>query len=140
MAKAQIVLGEVGMNVAQTDLWTNASPTTAISAQTDITLSDSLSNYDYIKVDYATYTNSSAKECSLVISVDDFQKGTLSANSPLLSLCSLNAQVDGSYSRALIYKNETTITIDKAYQDGSASNNGNFSIPLKIIGLKGLTL
>ena len=129
-----------GVSVAQTDLWTNESPTTAINNATDITLSDSISNYDYLKFDFATYTNSSAKESSLIISVDDFKKGTISAYNPLITLVSVVSAGNGSINRAILYKNDTTITIDKGYYSGATGNEGAYSIPLKIIGLKGLTL
>ena len=43
--------GGGGGMLEETVLWTNPSPTSDFAAQT-VTLSDSISNYDYIKFEY----------------------------------------------------------------------------------------
>ena len=113
-------------------LWENSSPTTAFADQV-VTLSDSIKNYDEIKVEYAYATNNSAKQ-SEYISVSDLL---------------LTANADGKYSfsigcttysywyvRVIYYTSDTELHISTCCRVSGNSNDNTTIIPLKIIGIK----
>ena len=98
----------------ETTLWTNNAPTSAFAAQT-ITLSDSIDNYDYIKIS-AVYSTASNTLATAMMSVADFKNCTDYATGkgiPQFAVC-LN---DGSGTpiariRRCSYLSSTQVKID----------------------------
>ena len=114
----------------ETVLWTNSAPTANFTAQ-DVTLSQSLANFDYVKVQYAkTKDKTSAVQMSVIISYSDFLHTISSEDSGRL------AGVLYYYStyRGFRYVSNTSIHFGGATSGGTAYNN--YCIPTKISGLK----
>lgn len=114
----------------ETTLWTNSAPSTAFLTTT-VTLSDDITNYDYIKV-VGNSSTSDTKKTYAMISVDDFLL-TASTVQPII--------IQGDVSttrgaRSVQYATNTTVLIDDAYAVGGSGKNNGAAIPVQIIGIK----
>lgn len=126
-----------GGGLTETTLWTNPSPTSAMTSGTLITLSDDYTNYDYLKFTYRVSTTIDT-EWDVVIpkdSVTDAIYGLTNNNRISLSY------YGSSYLtiRVLGRSNSTTARDFKATdsrQWGGAGTSTTFNIPTKISGLK----
>jgi hypothetical protein len=123
-----------------TTLWTNANPTAEYSGG-DVTLSDDINNYDYIKIKAAlnngTWSNILS---SFSIEVSEFIK-SLSDNSGYInSIAGRHLTTTTiNYSRFVQYKGATTVNISQCIMTTGTTSiavrNGAM-IPLQIIGCK----
>ena len=128
--------GGGGGRYKETSLWTNPNPTTAISSALTVTLSDSVDNYDYIKLWYR-YSTADATAYSMIYTKDAFkqcQQGTFKA--PIVGFT--EQATDGSlYARQAYYVSTTSVKFGGAcYLLGSSSTDSTKSIPIEVVGIK----
>lgn len=125
---------DTGKMFAETTLWTNSSPTSAFAGQT-VNLSESIDNYDYIKVKFK-YANGYDIFSTPIVLVSDFK--TYQANSQR-SGAGMGGIFDASnnmYSRCYWYVNNTSVQFSAAYRLNSTTQYNDNLIPIEISGLK----
>lgn len=133
MAYIPCIIGEGSTGYTETSLWTNSAPTSAFAAQT-VTLSDSISNYKYIKIKYRV-SNSNSETSSVIMSVEDL-KNTDTFDSTGLTYGSMSG--NGYKVRDYYYVNDTSISFTAGYQINYVATDNNSCIPLEITGLNKL--
>ena len=132
--------GGGGGRYNETSLWTNPSPTSDFAGQ-EVTLSDSIENYKYIKINFAYATSYNTGKCntSVVFSVDDFKNMTYSTNDRHnIGALSVQNQSNTAYNRILFYVSNTAVRFGTCYQQGTNTASNANSIPLEILGLNEL--
>lgn len=133
--------GGGGGKYTETSLWTNPSPTSDFAGGQNVTLSDSISNYKYIKINFAYAASYNTGKCntSIVISTDDFKDMTYNTNDRRngVSLSCQNTS-NTAYSRMAIYISDTTVRFGTCYQVPTNTTANANCIPLEILGLNEL--
>lgn len=126
--------GGGGAKQTETVLWTNSSPTSNFADQ-NVTLSDSMSNYDYLKFTYKKATNN-ATSTSAVFSVSDVKNF---ADESVYGQIGGESATDWYMSRMLWYVSDTSVKISTAWGLNRANSaNNSYIIPLSIIGIKNM--
>ena len=122
-----------GEHYEETVLWTNSNPT---SNQGDVTieLSDSMSNYDYIKFVVRRATSDSS-ETEDIYSVSDVRKSTGVNGTWYICLMSFVSGT-GTYCRRIQYISDTSIKALTPYVVGSSASGVDATILIKVVGLK----
>ena len=124
----------MGKGYTETVLWQNPSPTSEFVSG-NVTLSDSLSNYKYIKIKARAATTNETIWSTIYL-VDDFktfaQNSTVSGCGHIAIMNANNAR----RSRGLVYVDDTTVNFKVAYEDGNSTLLNTTVIPLQIIGIK----
>lgn len=120
-----------GKNFDETVLWTNANPTSSYVA-TDITLSDDVDNYDYIKF-VCRYSTSSNVTLSELCTLADF-KSTLNTASNNMRFAVASIATSSFAARCLSYISDTSARISAAFT-ASGTDNSRI-IPLSVVGCK----
>lgn len=115
----------------ETVLWTNPNPSSVFAAQT-ITLSDSLNNYDEIKVVYKE-VYSAVKTKEFTIKISDWLRSDYGNTSFIFGIYSYT---NYAWCRQFTYSTTTSISVSTCYRLNNQSNNGNCSVPIKVIGIK----
>ena len=82
----------------ETVLWTNNSPTSTFANQT-VTLSDNISDYDYLCFEYRSTTGSSAKTSKVFVKTTDFITAGSGANTCQLGTYARNSRRGRLYRR-----------------------------------------
>ena len=144
MAKTEIILG--GGSLKRTLLWERNSsyssqefPYTSGSESNDVSLSDSIQNYDFIELLYRASTNTSSA-VSVIIPVNAFtQCGTAATDQrPKYAISGRDtALVSATLVRGVTYNDNTSITISNAFKMNSSGTDNRIAVPTKIYGLKG---
>ena len=125
--------GSGGSSPVETTLWENSSPTSSMTAQT-ITLSDDITNYDYLKVEYRQTTSVDTRS-TLVFTVNDFIiNGVYTEVSPKFTLGLRGSSANQA--RPICYATNTTIYLQNCYAIGATNSASVSCIPLKISGVK----
>ena len=124
---------QVTVNIAATEtrLWTNNAPTSAFAGQ-DVTLSEDMDNFDYLKFTYRVSTADSTA-VSILVSISDIKTSTSSSNSKTW-LASMASSI--GYGRRLWYVSNTSIHVDTAYILNNVGSDTNVVIPTSIVGCK----
>lgn len=117
----------------ETVLWTNSAPTSAFASQ-NVTLSDGMSNYKYLKLKWKNI-NSGDQIGELIVPVDNFKSQSVSPNYNNFSGMFTTAS---SYARGWVYLSDTQITFGNCYTLAGTTQNSNYCIPLEITGLNKL--
>ena len=126
--------GGGGAKQTETVLWTNSSPTSNFADQ-NVTLSDSMSNYDYLKFTYKKATNN-ATSTSAIFSVSDVKNF---ADESVYGQIGGESATDWYMSRMLWYVSDTSVKISTAWGLNRANSaNNSYIIPLSIIGIKNI--
>ena len=132
--------GGGGAKLVETVLWTNSAPTSQFGAQ-EITLSDSIDNYDYIAIRYACNNSnqtgaSVSDDISLVSNVKNWGYNT----STYHNLGNLGSEISNNniYCRSVFYISTTSLRFANAYQVGTATSANAACIPLAVIGIKNM--
>lgn len=116
--------------MTETTLWTNSSPTTSFSAQA-VTLSQSMANFDYIKIQYAKTKDKTGEfQPSIIVSYADFLHTKSSEDSGRIKAV---LYYYDTY-RRFYYVSDTSIQFNQA-TSGSTSYP-SYNVPIKISGLK----
>lgn len=112
----------------ETELWQNSAPTASFSAQS-VTLSDDITNYDYIRV-YWRYSTSDTTESSELMSVSDFQQSETTGKPNM----AIGVRTSSPTKRGVNFMSNTSVGFASAVSDAGNVANGN-AIPTKITGL-----
>lgn len=126
-----------GGSATETVLWTNPDSTVNFAAQ-NVTLSDSISNYDYIKIKYrgtplVDYYSSAIIEVSeLKKLLDSTTRGEFTV------FVGVAPYYTNTYSmaRGVKYVDDTTLYFRTAQSLGANGTSNVYAIPTEIIGLK----
>ena len=121
-----------GGELTETTIWTNSSPTSTFP-DTTITLSDSISNYKFLKIKFRKATTAS-DETSVMFDCDDFTEQIINTNKSVTCIAFVGTSV--TYARRIGYVDDTHIHIDKNIQINGQATTTNYNIPVEIIGLK----
>lgn len=135
--------GGGGAKQEETVLWTNSNPTDSSGfANQDVTLSDSLTDYDYVKIRYAYAYNDTGSTFESVYSVSEFVKTSAPVTFGFSGCTNVTHRSNSYfYDRRIIYKTATSITFGSCmgYKASTAAAVSNiFNIPLSIIGIKNM--
>lgn len=120
-----------GKNFDETTLWTNSNPTSSYVA-TDITLSDDVNNYDYIKF-VCRFSTSSNVTLSELCTLADF-KSTLNTTSNNMRFAVASITTSLFAARCLSYLSDISARISAAFT-ASGTDNSRI-IPLSVVGCK----
>lgn len=124
--------------MSETTLWTNSAPSSDFAAQT-VTLSDSIQNYDYIKVYIAFAKDALTSVWSELMPISDFLNTVVVSGRGrgVVGLCEVSASSYIRY-RNMYYETDTTIRFSNAntVQNSSAGQTNNCLIPLRVVGCK----
>lgn len=126
-----------GGKMAETILWTNANPTSNMGTTT-ITLSQGLSNFKYLKIEFNYMTSSSSIIFdSGLFPTDAFKNVTQAAAKQALLLARNDGTVGGRiYARSIRYISDTSIGVSIPYVlNDTTSLPTSYLIPTKIIGV-----
>lgn len=117
-----------GKRFDETTLWTNANPTSSF-AQQNITLSDSISNYDYVRIYFRASTTNSAEK-SIIFPVSEISDNN---NAFGAKFSGFNNTTERVWAKA----SDTSFTIYLAYQLQQAAQTASSTvvIPTKITGI-----
>lgn len=115
----------------ETTLWENSSPTASFSGQA-VTLSDDITNYDYVRI-YWNNNTSSSENASIIVPTDIMAMSGAVAGSIQITLGS-RTSVDNRV-RIVRYSSDTDLIIGDNRSVGEAGGNNNGIIPIKITGL-----
>ena len=117
---------------SETTLWTNSSPTSSFAAQ-DVTLSQSFTNFDYIKINWrATKSNTTA--ASMIVPPSVLQNSSATANSNNVEFGTHTGSTVRA--RSIRYSSNTKLSISTAYNVNTSGNSTDYAIPTSIVGLK----
>lgn len=122
--------GGGNLTPTETVLWTNNSPNTDPGSQ-NITLSESLDNFDYIKFKWNAFTNNSTDTGQALDEVAHFKTTNAKCR---IGMEGTNGTNNGV--RELTYVDATTITISGGHPIGGTGGFSGVSIPTQIIGIK----
>lgn len=129
--------GGGGGQMTETVLWTNPNVANTFAEQT-ITLTDSITNYDYIKVTVASSTTNNTEYMDTIYKVSDFMtyvKPSSSANH--WPQAAVGARAGGASNfRTLLYVPDNKISISNGIISGSSSAQNTRVIPVTVKGLK----
>ena len=119
--------------MSETLLWENPSPNATFAAQS-VTLSDSISNYDYIRF-YFKSGASTTNIRSNIYSVADVKASISSGarNQVCSTACSNSGNVSA---RTITYESDTQLAFSAAWSLGGAVSYNQTTIPHSIYGLK----
>lgn len=121
-----------GGGMTETTLWTNSSPTSTFAAQS-VTLSQSLSNFDYIRFEYRFSTSNSASYSVIIKASDVTNSLTTSGNFTI----ALMVRSSSYYrSRRVTYNSLTSLEVSLAWDSNHAGSSNSEAIPTKIVGMK----
>jgi hypothetical protein len=126
-----------GGSATETVLWTNGSPTSSFASQT-VTLSQTIENFDYIKIVFRKSTTN-ADEGILILptkTVKESLNNTASTYRCCIGLCVGNS--NSTYVRTIFVNSGVydAIGIDTATRLNASGTSNITAIPTQIIGLK----
>ncbi len=121
----------------ETTLWTNSSPTSSFDAQT-VTLSQSMANFTYLKIKFASSTSyySDSYCSSIIVSVTDFKKSTEAQWKPIVGLVTKIQSSGGNRCRRAFYSSNTQVEFSAANQISGTTTTNTSCIPISIVGMK----
>lgn len=127
--------GSIGEHYEEITLWNDGITATTQAAQ-DITLSDDIDNYEYLKFYTKTLLNPEVI-IGNIIEVSDFKNCTAVANSKPYFVVGTYTGTTYSSARRIKYLTNTTIHLDTSYVFNSAAGaQPTHNIVAKITGLK----
>ena len=101
-----------------------------------MTLSQSMTNFDYIKIRYCQSKTATSNAVSIFISVNEFKTFCLDGY-PHVKVGLLSQPNQNGYSRTVSYISDTQIKISEGYNAGSGTSSNNAAaIPIAIYGMK----
>ena len=116
-----------GKRFDETTLWTNSAPTSSF-AQQEVTLSDNIDNYDFIKVNFRNST-SDITEIGTLISASDVAKSSV--------YLAFEAIVSSAaYARRIQKTSSNSVTITGCYKLNAQATLNTACIPTSIVGCK----
>ena len=121
----------VSTSLSETTLWTNSSPTSNFAAQ-NINLSQSISNFKFIRIYWRVKASVSTENSIIVLASNfsSFGSGT-NINALLIGIRGGSGALSG---RAVRYVSDTSLNISAAYALNKAESGTDSSVPTKITG------
>ena len=126
-----------GGTLKETTLWTNSSPSATFAEQT-VTLSDNISNYDYIKIEWCESTSALTNKSSIMVSASEFTRNKnpyYNAHDTTPAILGRGAN-NVSYLRYIAYESDTQVLFGHALRGNATGVDNTFTIPLNIYGVK----
>lgn len=118
-----------GGGETKTTLWTNPSPTSSMTSET-VTLSDDLTKYKYLEIEWKRTTTDNTTASMRVLS-SVFASFGSSASPKYL----MGAGTTTYVARAVVYASDTSVSFSQCRQvNGTGSSSGS-CIPTKITGI-----
>ena len=131
-------MGESGEQYTETSLWTNQSPSSDFNAQT-ITISDSISNYKYIAIDYCYNKSNTGVTSRVIYDVTDFKKAVKDGSTNhTISGLTIEGANNVNYARPVFYISDTSIAFGLSSTLNGSGTYAAGAIPLEILGLNEL--
>ena len=125
-----------GKKYTETSLWTNPSPTSTFASQT-VSLSESIENFEYIKVKFK-YANGYDIYSSPIVLVSEFKTFKADSQRSGLGTGGIFDASNNMYSRCYWYINNTSVQFGAAYRLNSTTAYNDNLIPIEILGLNEL--
>ena len=124
-----------GGSMTETSLWTNSAPTSSFASQ-QITLSDNMTNYTYIKIKIRRSTSVSTVH-SVIFLVDDFTDFTNSASKMIGAIANYGtSSTTNRYARTIGYAAANIVSVSGSTRIGGTGTDDVSLIPVEIIGIK----
>lgn len=122
--------------MTEVELWANPSPTNNFADQ-NITLSDSINNYKFIKITHADHKTLINNPISFYVVPSDFVKTIAALGNPSYALGAFVISGGGTqrWVRQLFYVDATTIHFNTAERCNTSGTDAAYAIPLSIIGI-----
>ena len=117
--------GGGGGKYTETSLWTNSAPTSSF-AQQEVTLSDNIDNYDFIKVNFRNSTSDSTEIGTLISASDVAKSSVYLAFEVIVS--------SAAYVRRIQKTSSNSVSITGCYRLNGTLNTA--CIPTSIAGCK----
>lgn len=124
----------ISTSESTTSLWQNSDPTTAYAAST-VNLSDSISNYRYLKIIFRKST-SSADTFSVIVDTSELANTTLSTSNTFSGSCSFRSSDNVVYCRRFSYSAANSIEFSTSFVVNYEGSVTTTLIPTEIIGIK----
>lgn len=118
-----------------TTLWTNSSPTSSFATQT-ITLSDEISDYDFIKIVWAISTSETSQYQGVYFIPADTFANYLQAKNRSVGNLGMSNTSDYAYTRNVFYASDTSIKFGNCYRVGTTTQANTICIPISVIGCR----
>lgn len=119
-----------GGSLKETVLWTNPN-TGAANSTINVTLSDDIDNYDFIKFSWKPQSSTPDSESmNILVTPSDLKKSTNATNQPSICLTTT------AQARYVQYLTNTTLFINAAWNIHASGSNNNNAIPLSISGVR----
>ena len=136
MAFYRAAIGGGGGQPTETTLWTNPSPSSSFAGQT-VTLSDDMTNYDYLKFTYKAVSTLDTLGEDIIPTAKFVSYGSsMTTAGPKFAIGKTGTSSDDRYIRFLTYSSNTTIDFKTPQKAGAAQTSNNACIPVQIIGIK----
>lgn len=123
-----------GANLSETQLWSNSSPSSDFAGNS-ISLSQSVSNFTYIKIVYAANKSEASSYNGIVIIPPSMLLNSGTKNYAEVNLGGQNSN-GVKYARRITGASSTSITFGACGQVDSTTRANSHCIPLKVYGLK----
>lgn len=126
-----------GSELSRVKLWENANPTSnfpSSGSTATATLSQGMSNFEYLEFVYAYNVSTTSTEYSMIVPVSDVQKTAIAASKVQITMCVSNA-TPSYFARRIGYTSNTQITIGGALQVGGSTISNGYAMPLRINGV-----
>lgn len=130
MAYFRAAIGGGGGGETETTLWTNPNPTSNMISET-VTLSDDLTNYKYLRIEWRRTTSDDTKASMRVLS-SEFKSFDSSATSPKFLMGSGTTTYSA---RAVVYASDTSVSFSQCRQVNGTGSVSSGCIPTKITGI-----
>ena len=129
--------GGGGGKYTETSLWTNSASSSTFAAQ-DVSLSESMANFDFLKIKVAPNTTSTSGQVFTdIIIVSELQRTQSATQEGVRDRFILGlARVTYDYERSYYYVSNTSIHFNVAVQSGTSTTANGRIIPLEIVGCK----
>lgn len=125
-----------GGQPVETNLWTNPTPTASTFAAQDVTLSEDIDDFDYIKITWCASPSEDA-ENSIYVTPAALKASVSggSTSSPVSEII-IGSQITSFLYRRIHYLTDTSVNITVAYQQGGSQTGAGWVIPISIKGVK----
>lgn len=119
-----------GGNMTEVVLWSNPNPTAQMSNPT-LTMSENITNYDYVRI-YWRISTTDSTESSIIVASGDISPDAVNNNT-----ISFNSRAGGYNFGRMLFVDSTpdSIIITTAVRRGQTNLDNTMAIPTKICGI-----
>lgn len=129
--------GSGGGTETETVLWTNSSPSSSMASGTQMTLSQSMANFEYIKVKYRYYTGATTYYESARAKVSDLRNtgGSSYPQARYLIISIIKDSNSNAYFRNITRVSDTKMQASNCYVFAGTTTFNGYCVPYQIIGV-----